>query len=133
MAVDRRLIIPGVCNKVPEACYFVVQAAEAARLDERSVYYCQMAVDEWCTNIIEHGYGEHIGPKDDEPRIEITCVSGPNTLTIMISDNSIPFDPTQLSYVEPSQLLYERKPDGMVWVFISRIIDVYTYEFSATP
>ncbi len=58
MAVERHLIIPGVLNKVPEACEFVVQAAESAGLDERSIYYCQMAVDEWCTNVIEHGYGE---------------------------------------------------------------------------
>ncbi len=129
MAVDRRLIIPGVLNKVPVACDFVVQAAEAAGLDERSVYYCQMAVDEWCTNIIEHGYGEHIGPKDDEPRIEITCVSGPNTLTITISDNSTPFDPTQLSDEEPSQLLDEREPGGLGWFFIRRIMDEVHYEF----
>ncbi len=58
MAVERRLTIPGVLERIPEACDFVVQAAEAAGLDERAVYYCQMAVDEWCTNVIEHGYSQ---------------------------------------------------------------------------
>jgi anti-anti-sigma factor len=137
MAVDRRLTIPGILAKVPEACDFVVQAAEATGLDERSVYYCQMAVDEWCTNIIEHGYGEQISGLSSQQaaeqaeyrRIEISCEGTPNTLTITIGDDSSRFDPTQLSDEEPSQLLDEREPGGLGWFFIRRIMDGVRYEF----
>ncbi len=125
MAVERHLIIPGVLNKVPEACEFVVQAAESAGLDERSIYYCQMAVDEWCTNVIEHGYGE----ENERNRLEIICQCTQNYLSITISDDSPPFDPTALPDEEPSQLLEEREPGGLGWFFIRKIMDEVNYEY----
>jgi anti-sigma B factor antagonist/serine/threonine-protein kinase RsbW len=125
MAVERHLIIPGILSKVPEACDFVVQAAESAGLDERSVYYCCMAVDEWCTNIIEHGYNG----EDEHNRIEITCENKKNYVSIMIVDESPPFDPTSLSVEEPSRFLEEREPGGLGWFFIRKIMDEVHYEY----
>src|SRR5258708_5728675 len=125
MAVERRLTIPGVLERIPEACDFVVQAAEAAGLDERAVYYCQMAVDEWCTNVIEHGY------KDENPRnhIEISCQSGDHALSMRISDDSPPFDPTDLPSEQPSKLIEEREPGGLGWFFIRKMMDEVHYEY----
>jgi len=125
MAVERRLTIPGVLERIPEACDFVVQAAEAAGLDERAVYYCQMAVDEWCTNVIEHGYG---GPNENNV-IDILCVSKSNALTITISDDSPAFDPTALQTDEPSKALEQREPGGLGWFFIRKIMDEVHYEY----
>jgi len=125
MAVERRLTIPGVLERIPEACDFVVQAAEAAGLDERAVYYCQMAVDEWCTNIIEHGYS---GP-NERNLIDITCVGQPNLVTITISDSSPAFDPTKLQSTEPSKALEQREPGGLGWFFIRKIMDEVHYEY----
>ncbi len=125
MAVERHLSIPGVLNRISEACDFVVQAAEAAGLDERAVYYCQMAVDEWCTNIIEHGY-----EGDDEGHhIDIYCVGKRNYLAITVSDDSPAFNPTTLVPTEPSKLLDKREPGGLGWFFIRKIMDDVHYEF----
>src|SRR5689334_12289546 len=115
MLRERRIVIPGVLDKLPQACEFVVREAEQAGLDERAVYHCQMAVDEWCTNIITHGCCE-----DDEPNseIEITCQARLNQFVITITDNGIPFDPTTLAEVDPTRPLEEREPGGLGWFFI---------------
>ncbi|MEP7288129.1 MAG: anti-sigma factor antagonist [Chloroflexota bacterium] len=125
MAVERQLTIPNALEHVPEACEFVVQAAESAGLDERSVYYCEMAVDEWCTNIIEHGYGV----QDKQHAIDIHCQSKPQYLLITISDDSPPFDPNTLNDTDPSNMLEEREPGGLGWFFIRRIMDEVHYSF----
>ncbi len=125
MAVERRLSIPAVLEKVPEACQFVVTAAESAGLDERAVYYCQMAVDEWCTNIVEHGFDY----KGANHRIDIQCHGKPHYLAITVSDDSPPFNPTTLAEVDPSKLLEERQPGGLGWFFIRKIMDEVHYEF----
>ncbi len=54
---ERQLRITGVLDQVSAACDFVVEQARAAGLDERAVHHCYLAVDEACTNIVEHGYG----------------------------------------------------------------------------
>src|SRR5215218_8781482 len=110
MVLERRLTIPGVLERVPEACEFVVKAAEAAGLDERSVYYCQLAVDEWCTNVIEHGF-------DDDPSrhdIYIFCESGRLSLSITVSDDSPAFDPMGLPIpdVSSSRVIDDIQPGG---------------------
>ncbi len=125
MAVERRLIIPGILKKIPEASDFVVQAAQAAGLDERSVYYCQMAVDEWCTNVIEHGYGE----ENARNRITIYCQSGDHALSMTITDDAPAFDPTDLPGEQPSRLLEEREPGGLGWFFIKKMMDEVHYEY----
>jgi anti-anti-sigma factor len=125
MSVERHLIIPGILNKVPEACDFVTQVAELAGLDERAVYYCCMAVDEWCTNVIEHGYET----EDEHNRIEIICQNKENYLLIEVRDHSAPFDPMSLSDAAPSSLLEEREPGGLGWFFIRKIMDEVHYEY----
>jgi anti-sigma B factor antagonist len=56
MGEEHRIVIPGIQDRVPDVCDFVVAAARRAGLNERAIYHCQMAVDEACTNVIEHGF-----------------------------------------------------------------------------
>jgi serine/threonine-protein kinase RsbW len=58
-----------------------------AELTQEGRNHVQLAVDEACTNIIEHGYrGE------DRGKIRITCTAEPGRLTIEIRDNAPRFD-----------------------------------------
>ncbi len=125
MSEERRLIVPAELEEVPRACAFVVEAAEAAGLDDRAVYHCQMAVDEWCTNIVEHGFqgsGAH-------GRIEIDCLAEPAQLRIVISDDSPKFDPTALVEPKTDQPVDEREPGGLGWFLIKRIMDDVQYDY----
>jgi anti-anti-sigma factor len=122
---ERRLIIPGLIERVVEACEFVVDAATTAGLDERGVYHCQMAVDEWCTNVIEHGY-QYNG---QQGQVEITCAQHGTQFLIRVRDDGPPFDPTTLSDVDPTKPLEEREPGGLGWFFIRKMMDKVMYEY----
>jgi len=124
MAEERRITIPGILERVPEVCSFVAAAAEAVGLDDRGVYHCEMAADEWCTNIIEHGYAGRVSS-----HIQVTLQLRPAELTVTFADDGPSFDPTTLPEPDPSQPLEDRQPGGLGWFFIRKIMDDVRYEF----
>jgi anti-anti-sigma factor len=118
-----RLVISARLEEVRHACDFVVEAAETARLDERAVYHCQMAVDEALTNIIEHGYAY----EGDNSQIEIICETNANHFTITIIDDSPAFDPLTHHSPDPSAPLDTREPGGWGIYFIRKLMDDVRY------
>jgi anti-anti-sigma factor len=127
MGEERRLIIPALLTEVTRACTFVEEAAQSAGLDERGVYHCQLAVDEWCTNVVEHGYG---GQGDHASVIEVDCHADSDRLMITIIDNCPPFDPTTLSDPKTNQPVEDIKPGGLGWFLVKKIMDSVAYEYS---
>ena len=110
-------------EKVRVACDFVVEAAQRAGLDEREVYHCQLAVDEACTNIIEHGYGRN--GRDNV--IDIICRSDDRQFIITVVDDSLEFDPFSRPDPDPATLLEHRKEGGWGIYFIKKMMDEVAY------
>src|SRR5262245_40535345 len=124
MAVERQIVIPGVLEKIPEVCNFVVEEAEAAGLDERAVYHCQMAVDEWCTNVVEYGC-----LAEGDYHIRVTCSVQRDQFIITVADDGMCFDPTSLADIDPTTPLEDREPGGLGWFFIRKLMDQVSYEY----
>lgn len=104
---------------------FVTGGAQVAGLDERAVYAVQMAVDEACSNIIEHGYhGEGVG--------EIICTweVTAQSLLITLHDHGPHFDPTCVSEPDLQSELQERTRGGLGIYFIRKLMDHVEYSFS---
>ncbi len=123
MSGERQLRIDGVLDQVSAACNFVVEQARAVGLDERAVHHCFLAVDEACTNIIEHGYSavcEHCA-------IDIICQRDNSGLTITILDDSPAFDPLLRPDPNPNTPITEREPGGWGIFFIKKLMDSVTY------
>lgn len=124
MIEERRLRIPGLVEKVRVACDFVVEAAQRAGLDERAVYHCQLAVDEACTNIVEHGYGAH----GFDHVIDIICRSEDNRFIITVLDDSNAFDPLGREDPDPATMLNDREEGGWGIYFIKKVMDEVLYQ-----
>jgi serine/threonine-protein kinase RsbW len=125
MGEEHRIVIPGMQERVPDVCDFVVAAARRAGLNERAVYHCQMAVDEACTNIIEHGFLA----KGHTGQIEIVCRDDDDSYRISIIDDSAPFDPLDHAEPDPNTPLSEREPGGWGIYFIKKMMDEAHYAF----
>ena len=125
MPQDSRLVIAARLEDVRHACDFVVEAAEAAGLDERAVYHCQMAVDESLTNIIEHGFGF----EESSSEIEIATRTEDGRFLITITDESPAFNPLEHEAPDPSEPLDSREPGGWGIYFIRRLMDDVQYEW----
>jgi len=126
MTVDERhLKIAGSLDQVPTACDFAAEAAENAGLDERGVYHCQLAVDEACTNVIEHGYS----PDAANQFIDIICRRERDRFTIAILDDSPAYDPLQSEEPDITSPLEEREVGGWGVYFIKKLMDEVRYDY----
>jgi serine/threonine-protein kinase RsbW len=122
----RRLTIAGVLENVPRACDFVVGAARDAGLDDHAVHHCHLAVDETCTNVVEHAYTPH----RINGVIDITCQIEGRHFVIVVADAGAPFDPLMLAEPAPGLPSAGRAPGGWGIVFIKRFMDNVTYRYA---
>ena len=115
------------------ACYdclsevgaIIHQAAEIAGLDERSTYQVETAVDEACSNIIEHAYGG-----EDRGDIQLECFSLPGELKIIIKDQGKPFNPELIKAPSMDSPLEDRSDHGLGLFFMRRWMDSVHFDFS---
>lgn len=92
--------------------------AQDAGFEKFAVYSIEMAVDEACSNIIEHAYGG-----EGKGEIRCKCSVSDNSLTIELYDQGRSFD---LSSVPPPNLsdnLEEREAHGLGLYFIRQWMD----------
>ena len=120
---ESRIMIPARYDRIKEVCTFVVDAAEQAGLDETAIFHCQIAVDEACTNVIEHGYAG-----EDRGHIEVFCHVSPGQLKIELLDQAPPFDVTQVPDPELSKPLEEATIGGLGIYFMRKMMDEVKYE-----
>jgi serine/threonine-protein kinase RsbW len=118
-------VFPGRFSSLAAICEFTTEAAYAAGLGARATYAVQMAVDEACSNIIEHAYeGKETG--DIEFSYEIT----PDSLVITLYDQGQKFDPAHASEPDLSAELRDRTRGGLGIYFIRKLMDRVEYKYS---
>ena len=122
---QNQIRISALSEQIAAACQFVVDVAERLGMSERASHHCRLAVDEACTNIIEHGYG------GDDPGkvIDVRCIAERSALRIEIIDDGPAFNPLNLMMPDPLALLEERGTGGWGVFFIKRLMDGVAYEF----
>ena len=125
MKTSQTLTFPGRFDSLASISEFVARAAEEAGLDECATYEVQMAVDEACSNIIEHAYdGEGRGD------IECACHIDEDKLSIILRDHGIPFDPTSVLEPDLDAPLKKRKAGGLGMHFMRQLMDEMRFERS---
>lgn len=95
---------------------FAGQAARDAGLNDEQIYAVKLAVDEACTNIIEHAYAIENGGD-----IECTCMADQTCIKIMLRDHGRPFDPTLAPNPDLS-LELEHRPIGGLGIFLMKTL-----------
>jgi serine/threonine-protein kinase RsbW len=105
---------------------FVRLAAQDAGLSDFAVYMVETAVDEACSNIIEHAYkGENVG------NIEITCQNHPQNLTILIRDWGHSFKPESIPDPDLRDNLDNLPGHGLGLFFMRKWMDEVSFQFGA--
>jgi serine/threonine-protein kinase RsbW len=116
---------PGYYENLDRIRTFVAEAAEYAELDDKAAYAVQSAVDEACTNIIEHAYGGE-GPGE----IICTCIDTGDGLKIILQDFGKPFDPDTVPGPKVNVPLEDIKIGGLGLFFIRKLMDEVKFEFT---
>jgi len=102
---------------------FVHRVAHSWGLNERETFAVSMAVDEACTNIIEHAYRGEDGP------IEIVCRREGDDCCITIRDWGRPFDPSQIPEPDLVAPLEKREVGGLGIFFMRQLMDEVNFSF----
>ncbi len=101
---------------------FVAAAARQAGMDEKAVYNAQLAVDEACSNIIEHAYE---GVPDG--RIEVSTISTRGAFKVALRDWGKTFDPSTVADPDTRASLEERQVGGLGLFFMRKLMDRVEY------
>jgi serine/threonine-protein kinase RsbW len=116
---------PGRLESLEKISEFVQQEARSACLNEHDVYAVQLAVDEACTNIIEHAYhGEGVG------NIVCTCNILRDGLKVVLRDHAAPFTPEVMSEPVLNVPLEEVKPRGLGIFLMRKMMDDVKFDES---
>src|SRR5512132_36461 len=117
MVVDS-LSVDSRVENLAEIADFTERAAKAAGLDDKQVYDVQMAVDEACTNVIEHAYHRR-----KNGVIEISCDKRGKDFVVLIRDFGDPFDPRKVARPKIHDPLYRRRIGGLGLFFMNQLMD----------
>lgn len=122
MADVHRLTVPGRLERLAQIVDFISKAAYSAGFNEDDVFHIQMAVDEACTNIIEHAYGDN-----KQGDISVVCVYESHAgLRIEIRDNGTHFDPNNVpvpTSITSNTNLDEVDVGGLGIFFMQKLMD----------
>jgi anti-sigma regulatory factor (Ser/Thr protein kinase) len=101
---------------------FVENACRRAGADARSCFDLKLAVDEACTNIIEHGYAGRPGGT-----IAVACEPTEDGLRVTIVDFGRGFAPSAVPAADVVSDWKERPLGGLGWHLIRSSVDEVDY------
>lgn len=104
---------------------FVSQVAQEGGFDVEQVYAVELAVDEACSNIIEHAYGG-----EGKGKIVCSCELSDDRLTITVQDWGKSFDPSDISEPNYEVPINELQNRGAGLFLMRKMMDDVSYQFS---
>ncbi|MBW6471522.1 MAG: ATP-binding protein [Anaerolineaceae bacterium] len=119
----KTLTFPGSYSSLVKIGEFVTQAAKSIGFDGFELYKIETAVDEACSNIIEHAYGQ-----EDIGDIVISVVTDLDKITITLTDFGEPFDPKYVKQPNLDADLQDREDHGLGIYMMKQWMDVVVFD-----
>ena len=102
---------------------FIGEACQEAKIDDETCYDIKLAVDEACTNIIEHGYA------DMEPgSIVLSLQYGVRQIVVRLTDFGRPFEPSEPPTPDVEAAFESGTLGGFGLYFMYRSMDNISYD-----
>lgn len=114
---------PGRYDSLEKIAVLVQQAAQELGLDSCAAYAVETAVDEACSNIIEHAYGG-----ENKGIIELTYTIKGSELIITLRDHGKRFNPKNISHPNLSAPLKNRHAHGLGLYFMRQWMDEVKFD-----
>jgi serine/threonine-protein kinase RsbW len=123
MAVERLVIPLGTTHDLARIGIWAEGCCAESHITGQAAYHVQLAVDEACANIFEHGYEGQPGP------VQLEMTASAETLIIWIRDWGHSFDPASISKPNPTTPLEERAIGGLGIYLMHQVMDEVVYQF----
>ena len=126
MSTHVQLKLPSHTDYLDVIREFISKLAHDAGFDEENIYKIALALDEACTNVIRHAYGQ-----ENERYIEVDAEADGKGLTITVSDRGKGFDPDSVEEPDIEKLMAQHKFGGFGLYLIKTLMD--EVDFSIEP
>lgn len=124
-ALERKftLHVPSSTENLAMIRDFVTSVGTQAGLEDEDVSKLELAVDEACTNVIEHA---HRG--DVTKEVIVRAEFDERALRIEVFDTGAGFDPSAVPQEDVGQLVHERRSGGLGLRVMRTLMDEVSYE-----
>jgi serine/threonine-protein kinase RsbW len=117
------LKIPSQTDNLDLIRSFVAGIARKVGFNDEEVNKIELAVDEACTNVIEHAY-QH----DDTKDIDIAIQIGLQKLTVVVTDHGKSFNVKQIKLPDMKDYLAELRVGGLGIYLMKTLMDEVDYQ-----
>lgn len=117
------VIFPGQYDSLAKIAELVKKAAAEFGLDPLAAYGVETAVDEACSNIIEHAYGG-----EGKGTIDFNYQIDRDKLIFILKDTGKPFDPHKIPRPKTHAPLKHRQGNGLGLYFMYQWMDEVRFE-----
>jgi anti-sigma regulatory factor (Ser/Thr protein kinase) len=122
---QKQLILNNDINEIPALAEFIDTMVEEIALDPSLGMSLNLALEEAVTNVILYAY-----PEGTSGTVTITVEGAGDTLTFIISDKGVPFDPTQKEDADITLSAEERPIGGLGIFLVKQLMDDVRYEYT---
>jgi serine/threonine-protein kinase RsbW len=123
-STKQTLTVPGRFEYLARIADFIAEAGREAGFDQDTIFHVQMAVDEACSNVIEHAYQ---GQGKGDIVLSSDCLG--REWEITIQDRGRPFDPDAVPEPNLNATLDEIKTGGLGLYFMRQLMDQVEFTF----
>ena len=125
---EATLTVKGIYSNLARIGAFINDFVRQAGFDDRFRYALEMAVDEACSNIIEHGYA---GEGKGDIALTINHLQdGQAGIKVTIQDQGDPFNPDDIPPPNTQAPLEERQAGGLGLFLIRQLMDEVYFDFA---
>lgn len=124
MSIKRSLTVPGRFEYLSTIADFIAETGHEAGFDQDMIFHVQMAVDEACSNVIEHAY-----QGQDKGDITLNCVCNSSEWVVSIYDKGCSFDPSSVPEPDLGSSLDDIKTGGLGLYFMRQLMDEVEFTF----
>jgi serine/threonine-protein kinase RsbW len=120
----RELTVPGRTVDLPDVLAFIEAACEDAGVLPELWFALQLAVEEACTNVIEHAYYGKGG------ELDITFAARGRDVVLTVRDHGRPFAPEKVVTPDMSLPLTQRRIGGLGLHLMYQLMDEVQFDFA---
>ncbi|MBO4871365.1 MAG: SpoIIE family protein phosphatase [Muribaculaceae bacterium] len=121
--LDERLVLPNDVKQIPQLGAFVEGVTQRLELDSTTSHQMRLAVEEAVVNVMEYAFR---GKENGE--VAIDAKSNGECLKFIITDEGVPFDPTEAARADTTLGVEERPIGGLGILLVREMMDSINYE-----
>jgi len=107
---------------------FIEESCREAGVGRSDAHDLKVAVDEACSNVVEHGYKHGYEGRPGPFPLGVVFEADEKKISVAVTDRGRPFDPARAPVPDLEAHWQDRPIGGLGWHLIRRLVDEVLYE-----